>query len=123
MATVQEKPLEEAETRVFEAPHQRVAAAALDSLRDMRLDVTKIDEEPERFVVLFVRPMSGIQWGAVGRMVIEKSPAGTGPTSVYINYSQRMPLSGGGQERWARAIFSRIENRLIPLTPPAIPQG
>jgi len=123
MATVQNQALDEAETRIFDAPHQRVAGAALDGLRDMKLDITKIEEEPERVIVLFVRPTSGIQWGAVGRMVIEKNPAGTGPTSVYINYTQRMPLSGGGQERWARAIFLRIENRLALPTPPANTQS
>ncbi len=111
MDTVQNESLEQGETRTFKAAHPQVVAVTTDSLRDLRLDVTKIEDNPQDVTILFVRPISAWQWGAAGRVVVKKSQAGE-PTPVTVNYTRR--LGGGlGQESWARAIFTGIETKLV----------
>jgi hypothetical protein len=110
MRDVQEQSPESGETQTFDAPYAAVAQAAAHGITRMQLDITRENEEPGRLVILFVRPTGGVQWGAAGRLVVDKSDAP--PIAVHITYERRLPLSGGGQERWARAIFAKMADEL-----------
>ncbi|HJT06772.1 MAG TPA: hypothetical protein VJ747_07600 [Stellaceae bacterium] len=110
MKNVEAEAPDAGETRTFDAPYAAVRRAAVIGIERMRLDITNQSEEPGRLVILFVRPTGGVQWGAAGRLVVDKSDAP--PIAVHIVYDRRFPLSGGGQERWARAIFAKMAQEL-----------
>jgi hypothetical protein len=110
MRDVEAEAPDAGETRTFDAPYAAVARAAFIGLARMRLDVTHQIEEPGGLVILFVRPVGGVQWGAAGRLVVDKRDGP--PIAVHITYQRRLPLSGGGQERWAGAIFVKMAQEL-----------
>ncbi len=90
MKTVQEEPIDAGESERFDAPYAEVVQAALEGVTRAKLDTTRQGEEADGFVILFVRPTSAINWGGVGRVVVDKSAAP--PTVVHISYDRRLPL-------------------------------
>ena len=110
MKNVQDEPVDAGESQTFDAPYAAVTQAATEGILRVRLEITHVEEEPDRLVILFVRPTSNLQWGAAGRLVVDKSAAP--PTVAHVTYDRRLPLSGGGQERWARAIFAKMRDAL-----------
>jgi len=111
MQTVQDEPLEGAETQSFDAPYADVVRAADEAItQEKRLDVTRRQEQPEGFAILFVRRTSMTQWGGAGRLLIERG--NTPPTVVHLTYDRRWGMGGAGQERWARLIFARMRDVL-----------
>jgi hypothetical protein len=110
MQTVQEEPLDTAETESFDASYADVVWAAREGITASRLDVTEAQEQDAGFVLLFVRPGSFTQYGGVGRLVVDRGDAP--PTAVHITYSQRYALLGPGQERWSRRIFIKMRQAL-----------
>jgi hypothetical protein len=80
----------------------------------VKLNVSSVTEESGGTVILFQRPGSMWQIGAVGRMIVDKSAAP--PTPVHINYEKRGALTySSGQERWAQAIFAWMEKDLAAM--------
>lgn len=110
MRTVQEEPVDAGEAQSFDAPYADVVRAAIEGITRAKLDITRKTEEPDGFVILFVRPTSPINWGGAGRLVVDKSSAP--PTMVHVTYDRRLPLSGSGQERYAHAIFAGMNHAL-----------
>lgn len=114
MKDVQEADVETAATQNFNAEYSRVVDAGIKAIHGMKLMVNSVTEEADSTVILFQRAPSMWQIGAVGRMVVDKK--GTPPVPVYINYEKRGALTySAGQERWSRAIFTRMEKVLSPV--------
>jgi hypothetical protein len=114
MKDVQDADVETAATQSFNADYRKVADAGISAINGMKLTVSSVTEEADGTVILFQRPGSFWQIGAVGRMVIDKNA--TPPIPVHINYEKRGALTySSGQERWARAIFTRMEKELSPV--------
>jgi len=110
METVQNESLDTAETENFDASYGDVVQAARDGITTAGFDVTQAEEKDMGFVLLFVRPASYGQFGAVGRLVVDRSDAP--PTAVHINYERRVLIYGAGQERAARRIFRKMRDAL-----------
>jgi hypothetical protein len=111
MQDVQEASTEDAATQNFSADYRRVVDAGIAGINGMKLSVSSVSDEQDRTVILFQRPQSMWQIGAVGRMIVENSAPS--PIVVHINYEQRGKITySSGQERWARAIFARMEKEL-----------
>ncbi|HEV8026829.1 MAG TPA: hypothetical protein VGP50_05340 [Stellaceae bacterium] len=110
MQTVQNESLDTAETQSFDASYRDVVQAARDGITTAGFDITQAEEKDTGFVLLFVRPASYGQFGAVGRLVVDRSDAP--PTAVHVNYERRVLIYGAGQERAARRIFKRMQETL-----------
>jgi hypothetical protein len=111
MQDVQEASTDEAASQKFAAEYRKVVEAGIAGINGMKLSVSSVADEPDRTIILFQRPPSMWQIGAVGRMIVEKSDIP--PISVHINYEQRGKITySSGQERWSRAIFARMEKEL-----------
>lgn len=111
MATVQEASTEVAATQKFSADYRKVIGAGIAAINGMKLTVSSVEDGPDRTVILFQRPGSMWQIGAVGRMIIDN--AAPSPIPVYINYEQRGKLTySSGQDRWAPALFARMDKEL-----------
>jgi hypothetical protein len=111
MQSVQEKPAEEAESQTFNAEFRKVVDTGAATLRSIRFVVTEITENDERATILFIRPGSFVQYGGVGRMVVEKSAAP--PITVRLTYERRFALSyGAGEQSLAKNVFGRMEREI-----------
>jgi hypothetical protein len=110
MQTVQGEAVDTGETQNFNASYADVVWAAREGIAASRLDVTQAQEQDAGFVFLFVRPASGMQWGGVGRLVIDRSDAP--PTVVHVTYDPRFGPPNAGQERWSRRIFIKMRAAL-----------
>jgi len=108
--TVQNESLDTSETQSFDASFGNVVQAARDGITTAGFDITQAEEKDTGFVFLFVRPASYGQFGAVGRLVVDRSDAP--PTAVHVNYERRVLIYGAGQERAARRIFKKMSDAL-----------
>src|SRR5262245_31607740 len=88
MAQVESQPIESGETRSFNAPFSSVRQAAREAIVGVGFEFTQSRDEPDREIINFIRPMSGNQYGAVGRMAIDRHPP-EGPIAVHVSYLQR----------------------------------
>jgi hypothetical protein len=112
METVQRQSVDEGVSRTFGSSHPQVIVALIDSLRELRFDMTGTEDAPTEMAVLFVRPVSGSQWGGAGRAVIQKD--GQDSTKVTVNYTRRFGITGAGPETLARTLFARMDGKLAP---------
>jgi hypothetical protein len=111
MQDVQEASTEDASSQKFTAEYRKVVDSGIAAINGMKLSVSGVSDEGDRTVILFQRSPSMWQIGAVGRMIVENSAPS--PIVVHINYEQRGKLTySSGQERWSRAIFTRMEKDL-----------
>jgi hypothetical protein len=110
MQTVQNESVDTSETQSFDASYGDVVQAARDGITTAGFDITQGEEKDTGFVLLFVRPASYGQFGAVGRLVVDRSDAP--PTAVHVNYERRVLIYGAGQERAARLIFKKMHETL-----------
>jgi hypothetical protein len=111
MQTVQNESLDTSETQSFDVSYGDAVQVARDGITTAGFDITQAEEKDTGFVFLFVRPASYGQFGAVGRLVVDRSDAP--PTAVHINYERRVLIYGAGQERAARLIFKRMRETLL----------
>ncbi len=111
MQAVQEASTEDASSQKFAAEYRKVVNSGIAAINGMKLSVSSVSGEEDRTVILFQRAPSMWQIGAVGRMIVENSAPS--PIVVHINYEQRGKITySSGQERWSRAIFTRMEKEL-----------
>ena len=119
--TVQNAPLDAGEARSFDAPFERVKIAALNGIRDLKIEPSSTVDAPEGFVIYIARAPHGMSYGEVGRVVVEQSAHP--PTTVHAHYQKRFALQFQGSEsRFARALFTKIDAALAVKTAESNPE-
>ena len=66
----------------FDASYDRVSAATLTALRNLRVNITGSEEKPQCLQVQVTKSMNLFSWGEVGRVLVEKSAAPPWRTGV-----------------------------------------
>ncbi|MDF3074401.1 MAG: hypothetical protein K0S54_2068 [Alphaproteobacteria bacterium] len=110
--TVRDAPVDAGVTEQFAAPYDRVSAATLAALRDLRINITGTEERPEGLNVQVTKSMNLFSWGEVGRVIVRRSSAP--PTAVAVNWEKRsqLQITGTGQTEFSRELFEGIRVQL-----------
>jgi hypothetical protein len=110
--TVRNAPVDSGVTEQFAPPYDRVSAATLAALRDLRINITGTEDKPEGMHVQATKSMNLFSWGEVGRIVVRRSSAP--PTGVTVNWEKRsqLQITGTGQTEFSRELFEGIRAQL-----------
>lgn len=112
MSTIENAPLTDGETKIFQADYEKVKAAALISLEAQKLDVQNTEDVDGGQAIYFTKPVSGFSWGEVGRVFVEKGMNGN--TKVYVKTARRSStnITATSQSTFAKRIFAGIEDNI-----------
>jgi hypothetical protein len=96
----------------FAAPYDRVSAATLAALRDLRINITSSEEKPDGMYVQVTKSINLFSWGEVGRVIVRRTPAP--PTPVFVTWEKRsqLQITGTGQTEFSRELFDGIRAQL-----------
>lgn len=110
--TVRDAPPDAGVSQAFPASYDRVSAATLAALRDLRINITGSEEKPDGLQVQVTKSMNLFSWGEVGRVIVRRSAAP--PTSVFVTWEKRsqMQITGTGQTEFSRELFEGIRAQL-----------
>jgi hypothetical protein len=113
--TVRDAPVSAGVSDVFQAPYDKVAAATLDTLRGLRVNITGSNEDQDGTKIQVTKSINLFSWGEVGRVIVErKPPPGTTATPVRVYWEKRstMQLTGTSQSDFSEELFKGIRERL-----------
>lgn len=113
--TVRDAPATAGVSDVFQAPYDKVAAATLDTLRGLRINITGSNEDQDGTKIQVTKSANLFSWGEVGRVIVERrSPPGTTATPVRVYWEKRstMQLTGTSQGDFSEELFKGIRERL-----------
>lgn len=110
--TVRDAPVDAGTVAAFDASYDRVSAATLTALRNLRVNITGSEEKPQGLQVQVTKSMNLFSWGEVGRVLVEKSAAP--PTSVRVYWEKRsqLQITGTGQTEFSRELYDGIRAQL-----------
>lgn len=113
--TVRDAPVSAGVSDVFQAPYDKVAAATLDTLRGLRVNITGSNEDQDGTKIQVTKSINLFSWGEVGRVIVERRPPpGTTATPVRVYWEKRstMQLTGTSQSDFSEELFKGIRERL-----------
>lgn len=113
--TVRDAPVSAGVSDVFQAPYDKVAAATLDTLRGLRVNITGTNEDQDGTKIQITKSINLFSWGEVGRVIVERRPPpGTIATPVRVYWEKRstMQLTGTSQSDFSTELFNGIRERL-----------
>jgi uncharacterized lipoprotein len=113
--TVRDAPASAGVSAVFQAPYDRVAAATLDALRGLNVNITGSSEDQDGTKIQVTKSLNLFSWGEVGRVTVErKPPPGTTATPVRVYWEKRstLQITGTTQSDFSEELFKGIQARL-----------
>ena len=110
--TVRDAPIDAGVSQSFNASYDRVSAATLTTLRNLRVNITGSEEKPDGLHVQVTKSMNLFSWGEVGRVIVRRSAAP--PTVVFVNWEKRsqLQITGTGQTEFSNELFGGIREQL-----------
>jgi len=102
-------------SRVYDATFEDVKAASRHSVETLNVKINRIeDRSPGEHWIWFVKPVSAWSWGEYGLVKVAAAESGA-VVEVSTDKSYKLQVTGTGQDEFAEAIFSGIEQGLKDL--------
>jgi hypothetical protein len=110
--SVQNARVDAGVVEAFDAPYDRVAAATLETIRGLGVNITSTEQEAGGLRVMVSKPATAFSWGEVGRIMVERAPEPPTPVRVLWEKRSQMQITGTGQAEFSQNLFAGIRQRL-----------